>query len=154
MYWVRVDNRLIHGQVIETWLPFTDATLIVVANDTLADDELQQEIVSLAIPRGVQTVFAHVNEVEQTLAQARPSYSKSDTLVLFANCQDAQRAFDQGLSFSVINIGNLHYSPGKRQVCSHVAMSDDDESCLKYLKRQGVNLDFRCVPSEPIHIRF
>ena len=48
MFWVRIDNRLIHGQVIETWIPFTNAKRLVVANDELAKDVLQQEIVVLS----------------------------------------------------------------------------------------------------------
>lgn len=50
MTFVRIDNRLVHGQIIETWLPFTRARTIVVANDELAADPLRQEIMSLAIP--------------------------------------------------------------------------------------------------------
>ena len=53
--WFRVDNRLVHGQVIEAWLPYTGAKHLVVANDELATDLLRRQIVELAIPQRVIT---------------------------------------------------------------------------------------------------
>ena len=67
MYWVRVDNRLVHGQIIETWLPFTKSRMIVVANDELSHDELRQEIMGLAIPAHVEKAFVSVAEAAMFL---------------------------------------------------------------------------------------
>lgn len=155
MFWVRVDNRLVHGQIIETWLPFTGARLLVVANDQLAADALQQEIVSLAIPGSVKAVFLSVEEVGGALEalMARAKVRLTETLVLFATCNDARRAYEGGVDFSSVNIGNLHYGPGKRQLAAHVAVSAEDENCLRYFDKQGVALDFRCVPNEPVQVR-
>ena len=51
--WFRVDNRLVHGQVIEAWLPYTGAKHLVVANDELAGDVIRQQIIELAVPHRV-----------------------------------------------------------------------------------------------------
>ncbi len=69
MAFVRVDNRLVHGQIIETWLPFTRARSIVVVNDELASDFLRQEIMSLAIPAGVHIEFVQVAGLVPYLAK-------------------------------------------------------------------------------------
>lgn len=53
MLWFRIDNRLVHGQIIEAWLPHIRAKTLLVANDELAQDELRQEIMSLAVPSDV-----------------------------------------------------------------------------------------------------
>lgn len=148
MVWVRIDNRLIHGQIIETWLPFTGAKLLVVADDDLAADPLRQEIMSLAIPGDVTLRFARVEAAAQALPAA------NGALVLFATCQNARRAYETGLRFDDLNIGNLHYGPGKRQVCAHVAVDAEDESCLDFFVRQGVILDFRCVPGDPVQVKW
>lgn len=153
MYWVRVDNRLIHGQIIESWLPYTRARLLIVAHDSTAQDMLQQEIMGLAIPGRVKAVFLPVEDVDGYLSDVAERYEKSDVLVLFASCKDAKRALESGLRLMTVNIGNLHYSPGKKQVCANVALSDDDISCLRYFKKKGVELDFRCVPNEPIQVK-
>lgn len=146
----RIDNRLIHGQIIETWLPHTRASVVIVANDELAVDDLQQEIMSLAIPQTVESLFVSVDRIAGVIGDL----TGSSVIVLFSSCSDAKRAFETGFGFDVLNIGNVHYSPGKRQISPSVALSDEDESCLKHLLRKGVELDFRCVPNDPVQVRF
>ena len=151
MYWTRVDNRLVHGQIIETWLPFTGAGVLLVVNDQLKNDPIQQEIISLAIPPGVEALFAEVEQAKELLKKY--SRNNSTALVLFATCKDARRAYEGGLDFPSLNVGNLHYTPGKRQLCAHVALSSEDEDCLRYFKEHGVQLDFRCVPNDPVQVK-
>ncbi len=152
MFWVRVDNRLIHGQIIETWLPFTKSRMIVVANDPLSDDSLRQEIMGLAIPSTVEKVFVPVERVHGFMAEAFAGEEEPDALVLFASCEDARRAYESGLAFSSLNLGNMHYGPGKEQVCAHVAIGGEDKVCLQFFSKRGVALDFRCVPNEPVQV--
>lgn len=151
MFWVRVDNRLIHGQIIESWLPYTKSRTIVVANDEVSADPLRQEIMGLAIPNNVEKIFVDVENAHEFMANAYAD-DEPDVLVLFANCGDARRAHESGLAFKALNLGNLHYGPGKEQVCAHVALDGDDCSCLHYFDGIGVELDFRCVPNEPVQV--
>jgi PTS system mannose-specific IIB component len=152
MVWVRVDNRLVHGQVIETWLPYVSAKTLIVANDDLAEDFLRQEIMKLAIPAGVTLLFSPVDDVPGTIRGLTGGDETRGILVLFADCCDARNAFLQGFGFESINIGNLHYGPGKQQVCDHVALSDADSDCLHFFSREGVKIDFRCVPNKTVKV--
>ncbi|WP_418730975.1 PTS sugar transporter subunit IIB, partial [Desulfovibrio sp.] len=68
MLWFRVDNRLVHGQVIEGWLPYVAARHLIVANDAMSADLLQQQIVSLAVPEQVAIHFVPVDALLETLA--------------------------------------------------------------------------------------
>lgn len=139
----RIDNRLVHGQVIEAWLPYTGARDLVVANDALAEDMLRQQIISLAVPQRVAVHFIPLNALEATLAAC-----KDTAFVLFMDCGDAFAAFSTGMPMSSLNIGNLHYSEGKRQLLPHVAVSPQEEGQLRSMRDAGVSLDFRCVPTE------
>lgn len=150
MLWVRVDNRLVHGQVIETWLPYTNASHLLVVNDELAADQLRQTIISLAVPSRIKLQFLKIESAGAALVAICPD--DHNTLMLVADCRDAMRIFEAGVLFPVLNVGNLHYGPGKRQICSHVALSEEDEACLVQLKAHSVKLDFRCVPNENIHL--
>lgn len=144
MLWFRIDNRLIHGQVIETWLPYIEASRLLVVNDNIARDQLQQSIMAMAVPNSVEVEFLPLSN----LGLALNSVEHQNTLVLFANCQDARKAFEMGGFFNQLNVGNLHYGPGKEQICVHVALSEDDATCLCYLRDHGVELDFRSVPND------
>ncbi len=150
MLWVRVDNRLVHGQVIETWLPYTNASHLLVVNDDLAADQLRRTIIFLAVPSRINLQFLTIEAAVTALAAINPD--ENNTLMLVADCRDALRVFNAGVLFPVLNVGNLHYGPGKRQICSHVALSEEDEACLVQLKAHSVKLDFRCVPNENIHL--
>lgn len=150
MLWIRVDNRLVHGQVIETWLPYTNASYLLVVNDNLSADTLRQTIISLAVPSRINLQFLKVESACAALNALCPE--ENNILMLVADCRDALRAFDTGVLFPTLNVGNLHYGPGKRQICSHVALSEEDEACLVQLKAHSVKLDFRCVPNEIIHL--
>lgn len=147
MAWFRVDNRLVHGQVIEAWLPYTGASNLIVANDELAQDCIRQQIISLAIPQRVNIHFVPLRLLAQTLECCA---AKGTSFVLMADCPDAARVFASGVPMEVLNVGNLHYGPGKKQLLPHVALSDEDVNCLKRLVSQHVDLDFRCVPSEKL----
>lgn len=146
MIWFRIDNRLIHGQVIEAWLPYTRAKRLVVCNDELAGDMLRQQIMLLAVPSRITVDFVSLDSLAASLKTRKPEEEK--TLVLFADCADARKVYDAGVRFTSLNIGNVHYAPGKRQVCSHVALSDADAACLRNLESLDVELDFRCVPND------
>ena len=148
MIWFRVDNRLIHGQIIEAWIPWTGARLLLVFNDALAADELQQMVVGMAVPSRIR--------VELLPVAASPVRCRAieeegeDAMALFGDCPDARRAMELGLAMSTINLGNLHFSQGKRQVCPHISLSNYDQTCLQYFREHDVDLDFRCVPGVPV----
>jgi len=154
MNWVRVDNRLVHGQVVETWLPYIGASTIIVANDDVSEDVLTQEIMSLAIPQSTASSFVPIHDLLHLKGTALWSATHSDTLVLFSNCGDARRAYEIGFTFATINIGNIHYAPGKRQLSPSVAVNETEEECLHFFLGKHVKLDFRCVPNDPVQVRF
>ncbi len=150
--WFRVDNRLIHGQVIEGWMPYTGARHLIVVNNELALDFLRQQIMTLAVSRHIEVHFAALEELPTLLDECG-----EDSFILFENCRDVGTAADEGVHIPVLNIGNIHYTKGRRQICPHVALSDEDIAQLKKLvTTQHTELDFRAVPSEamrPPHVQ-
>ena len=146
MIWLRIDNRLIHGQVIETWIPYLKTWQLVVANDCLVMDSEQQHIVRLAIPKAITAFFVSVAGTSDLLASLAPR--KINTLVVVAECQDARMIIEQGGCVDMVNVGNLHYAPGKEQMCSHAALSSHDILCLDFIFQRAIPLDFRCVPND------
>ena len=100
----------------------------------------------LAVPKRVQVRFVAVERAPAALASLE---QHGDTaLVLLENCTDAVRLLELGVDMESLNVGNMHYGQGKRQICTHVAASSEDLDCLRLLRRQGVPLDFRCVPED------
>lgn len=146
MAWFRVDNRLVHGQVIEAWLPYLDATVLVVVNDRLAMDKLRQQIMYLAIPGRIQIYFVSMNMIKSVHGEIESRGSTA--LYLLADCRDVSRLLKEGVFIPVLNVGNLHYCQGKKHLCAHVAVSEEDLQCLHNLRKKGIRLDFRSVPTD------
>lgn len=147
MIWFRIDNRLVHGQIIEAWLPHLNTQTLVVLNDDLAQNCLQQEIMKLAIPDKISVFFLPVSEGSSAYEKVRKNTSGS-ALFLLANCMDALRLAENGVFIPILNVGNIHYAPGKEQMFPNIAVSVEEKSCLMRMESGGTNLDFRSIPSD------
>ncbi|MBI4777057.1 MAG: PTS sugar transporter subunit IIB [Deltaproteobacteria bacterium] len=143
---VRIDCRLIHGQVLETWVPHVRSDCVLVADDQLASNELQKTILCMSVPGKIHLEIDTVETLVRKLLANR--WEKNRVLLLFSDCQGAQRAFSMGLHFTSINLGNVHFEEGCRQVTPSVALSRNDLTCLRELSASGVQVECRAVPNE------
>ncbi|WP_225072204.1 PTS sugar transporter subunit IIB [Desulfuromonas sp. CSMB_57] len=142
----RVDNRLIHGQVLEAWVPSTRTECIVVANNRVAEEELSRLLMAAAVPRGIRVVIGSIEYASAFLCS--PDGQALRTLVLFDSPADALRAHDLGVPFAELNLGNLQRLEGKKRVSCSVAFDQEDIQSLNALEAQGVKIHIQCVPSE------
>ena len=149
---VRIDCRLLHGQVLETWVPHLRSDCVLVADDQLAANELQKTILSMSVP---STIHVEINTVETLVRKLLENNWKDRRVVLlFSDCQGARRAFSMGLRFSSINLGNVHFEEGCRQVTPSVALNRKDLTCLKELSGSGVQVEIRAVPNDkPFYLK-
>lgn len=142
----RIDNRLIHGQVLEAWVPYVHADCIVVANDRIAAITFQKVLMEAAVPRGIRVVIATVEEAAQALAS--DDLENDRVLLLFADSADALRARRFGIGFFELNLGNMHGGDGKVRYSCTIALDQDDIENLKSLEGEGVHIVSQCIPSD------
>lgn len=143
---VRVDNRLIHGQIIEAWVPYVKAERIVVVDDATAADPLQRSILELATPGDIRLDVVTIAEAVR-LQQAQ-AFEQSHCIVLFAGPCQAYNAFMAGFRFTALNIGNVHFAQGKTRVSPSVCCDAEELSVLRALVKAGVEVEVRAVPRE------
>lgn len=138
---VRIDDRLIHGQVVHGWMPRLGATLIVVADARLAESPDEQMISKLAVPPGVDVVFVAPESVAETLrGDERP------TVVLFRTPLEAELAVRHGFATERLNLGNLHFEPGKVELRKTFCCSGDELAALRRLSGAGIAVEYRPAP--------
>jgi PTS system mannose-specific IIB component len=142
----RIDNRLIHGQVLEAWVPYTHATCIAVANDELAGAKLKRIMTEAAVPRGIKVVIGTLEEVAASFRDDR--FAAERVLLLFANSQDALKARYLGIDFDTLNLGNMHDSGGKMRFSCTIFLTREDVANLSELEKKGVSIVSRCVPTD------
>lgn len=143
---IRIDDRLIHGQVVQAWVRHTGADCIVVASDEVSEDPLQRSIMEIAVPAPLEVEILKIKEVTSRVLAGY--YNHHKTIILFANPQDLLRAMDWGLEPQRVNVGGLHYFKGKRLLSSEVALNREEIQAFRMLISKGVILEVRAVPSD------
>jgi PTS system mannose-specific IIB component len=142
--WNRIDSRLIHGQVIEAWLPHLDVRRLVVADDEAAEDSLARAAFGLVVPPEVEVVTTQVDRADfRGMAEDRVR-----TLVLFRSVENAVRARAHGLPDGTLNVGNVHAAPGKKALTSSVYLDPGEAHALATLRSGGMNVVIQSVPNE------
>ena len=142
----RVDERLIHGQVVVGWGTSLHPQLIVVVDDELAQSAWEQELYCLGLPAGLQARFAGVDEARAELAgwQAAPTR----VLVLTRDVRTMRRLIEgASANGTEVNIGGIHFAPGRRAVLPYVYLSDDERDEMVRLAESGVAISARDLPS-------
>ena len=142
----RIDNRLIHGQVLESWVPFVQADCILVANDDIASNPLKKMMMEASVPSRVSVKIDSVEHIARLLKTGE--YQQAKILLLFGTTTDALKAFHLGLEFAQLNLGNLHADKGKAQLCCTVFLDSSDVEDLEYLDQHGVEISARCIPAD------
>ena len=144
---VRVDNRLLHGQILETWMPRLGATAVVVADDEAALSPLARAAMTLCVPCEVPARVERLAAVDF----AELADSKAVVLVLVRDVAGLLEATKRGLTPArapLLNLGNVHFAVGRRPVTPSVFLTAEELESLKGLAAAGFMVEARAVPSE------
>jgi mannose PTS system EIIA component len=141
---VRIDDRLIHGQVIVGWGKVERPDYILVVSDQIAASEWETELCLAALPSEIKGRV--VSEKEAPSEINRLKLDNKPSFVLFESPRSAYNVYKNGGKYTSINIGGMHSSKGKREILDYIYLDDEDTRYLKLMKNSGVKLDFRNLP--------
>lgn len=143
---VRIDFRLIHGQVITKWIRQTNTNKILIIDDELAKDNFLLNIYTMAAPPGIPV---NVYSIEEAVTRWKDgTFVDGNIFVLFKNIQSIYCAITQGLPISTFQIGGLGFSSGRKNVHGAISLDNNDAKMLKELSELGVRIYFQQVPDE------
>ena len=143
----RVDNRLVHGQIIATWMPHLRLQRILIVSDAVPNNTLQMTMFRMAIPQSIQFEALPIKSAARTLA-AR-AYGNERVLVLIETIADAVRLFNSGNPFALLNIGNVHHAVNRRRFTNAVYLAEVELEQLRSLMDRGTRIEIRSLPTEP-----
>lgn len=144
---VRVDNRLVHGQILEAWVPFIKAKCIMVVDDNSASDFFCETVIRMAVPSEIEVNICSVDDFAANYIYKQGKGKK--TIVLFSNIADALKAHQQGFHFEKLNIGNINHEEYKVCCAPSVFLCDTEiQDILKLLEDEGVAVELKRVPRE------
>jgi len=146
----RIDDRLIHGQVILGWVPSVKPDRIVVANDRVAGSDWERKFYSSCVPPEVNVSFATVAEAARQISA--DLFQTEQLIVLLESAQDTLALIGGGVELKEVNVGGLHYREGSVELLPFVFLVHEERNALRELVKRGVTLSAQDVPSNPAKI--
>ena len=143
---VRIDSRLLHGQVATGWIKSCNPDRILVVSDSVAHDELRKKMIKQAAPSGVKVHVIPLYKFVELASDDR--FGGTKALVLFETVDDVIKVIEDGVKLENVNLGSIAHSEGKVVVTTAVSMDQRDVDGLTRLQELGVTMDVRKVPAD------
>ena len=143
---LRVDYRLIHGQITTTWVGQLGCDCILIANDKVPGDILRKNALKLAKPPETKLVMKTVEDSIEAINSGVTD--KYKLFVIVENVQDARRMVEGCPVFERVNLGNIRMYAGAKQLGTTVFVSEKDMEDIRAMQEKGVSVDVQSIPRD------
>ncbi len=141
---LRIDDRLVHGQVIVGWLPEIKPDRLVVVNDKISEDFMRQELMALSVPPEIDLQFYSTAEIDdQKVSQT--------SFILVVSPRDAWACLEKGIKPRRFNIGGMHSRDNKEEIFEALHLDNEDRKYFEKILDSGAMPVFQPTPqNEPV----
>ncbi len=143
---VRVDDRLIHGQVAAIWLKAIGANRIIIVDDRTARDDFLREVIELAAPAGVAVEIHDLQTGAQRVIEA--SQATEPVFVIMRSPLTALQLREAGVAFDVLNVGGIGAGPDRRPLYRNISASPAELEAMRRLEQMGTRVELRIVADD------
>ncbi len=140
----RVDERLVHGQIMTAWVKRFWIQRIMLIDDEIAQDEFMKQLLAMSAPSGVAVEVKSVADAAEDLK----TESGEKTLLLFKEIQGALALVQQGYAMKELNIGNIGSTPARKAITREVYISEEEKEMLRKLNAAGVKSYIQKLPQD------
>ncbi len=149
---VRIDDRLIHGQIVTQWMGSTHGTHILIVDDELVNNSIMSRMLKAVAPPGISVDIQTVEQAKEYL-KSNP-LEKEKIVVLVKIPQVLESLIDSGVVISSIILGGMGMAPNRKKFNKNVAASKDEIDCMKRIVEKGVSMYYQLVPSDsPVDVK-
>lgn len=143
---LRIDDRLLHGQVALVWTPALKVDCLLVANDKVAKDDFLKMTMGFAKPPSAKLL---IKSLEESISFVRASENQALKILMIINSvQDAFTIADALPEIQSINFGGLRAREGSRNISKAMTLTDADIELIREMIAKGIELEVRQVPSD------
>ncbi len=140
----RIDDRLLHGQVVVSWIPYLKADEIVILDDEYADDEFMSLLIKNAVPDNIKI---HILSSDVCEAYLKGNDEGERILILVRTVEYLKKLICSGVEIKKINVGNLGGSPERKQYYNSVYLSDEELKLLKDIAKK-TEVEIKMLPND------
>ena len=145
---VRMDERLIHGQVAGIWAPSLHTQRIIVINDEAAADTLQKSSLRMAAPTSMRLSVLPVESAAKNIRSGK--YGKQRLFLVFKNPTDILRYLKAGGKLTHVNVGNMSYKEGSKDITKSIKVLDEEIDVFESIAAMDINVTAQLVPNDPV----
>ena len=145
---VRMDERLIHGQVAGIWAPSLHTQRIIVINDEAAADSLQKSSLRMAAPTSMRLSVLPVESAAKNIRSGK--YGKQRLFLVFKNPTDVLRYLKAGGKLTHVNVGNMSYKEGSKDITKSIKVLDEEIDVFESIAAMDINVTAQLVPNDPV----
>ncbi|MBE6831903.1 MAG: PTS mannose/fructose/sorbose transporter subunit IIB [Ruminococcaceae bacterium] len=142
----RIDDRLIHGQVMTAWMKVMPAKKIIIVDDKVAADDFMKEVLEMAAPAGVKM---NICSVEQAIGILNQGLSVP-TIMLAKTPLTLKALIDGGIELKAINIGGIGMKEGRKTLYKNIAVTEEERQILKDFIQKGIDVKIQIIPAEKV----
>ena len=143
---VRIDDRLIHGQIVASWINDLNCNTIVVADDKAANDEFQKSLLMMACPDTIQLKVLTLKDAHDFLLNCQ---NRPKVLCIIRDAHNALELIgDNDIEITKINVGNVSSGNGRKKYSKSVWLNDQDLEDYHKLAAKNIELEVQVIPSE------
>jgi mannose/fructose/N-acetylgalactosamine-specific phosphotransferase system component IIB len=146
---VRVDDRLIHGQVVVGCCEFLDVKRLVLANDEAAEDPLQSRLFRSAVPPSIELQILSLHDAVSYFRDLAESADREPTLLVLESPQDVSRLVDGGVEIDEVVLGGIHHHHESREIWPGYFLDDLQMEALRQLSKRGISIAVQSIPGAP-----
>ena len=140
---LRVDERLIHGQVVAGFLRSLSCNRVIIIDDGVRNDKFIKKILEMAMPPSAKLTVYSCEEAAESWT--KDQFGPGRAIIIFKSITGAYQAHRAGFDFRTLQIGGVIYSADKRQVFGPVYMNEAEAVCLNKLESAGVDIIFQVL---------
>ena len=143
---LRVDHRLLHGQVAFSWTQYVGADCILIANDNVPEDELRKTTIKLAKPPSVKLVIKNINDAIESIKSGVTD--KYHLFIVVESVNAAWRIASAVEGIKSINLGGIKAKEGSKNISKAINLLPEEIEQLQQLVGKGVEVEIRQVPND------
>jgi len=145
---IRIDDRLIHGQVVVGWGRLLKPGRIILCSDTIAESPWEKEIYMGAEAMSPYPLSISVFTTEETMAFLNNELNEQEKIILLVETpEDILELIKRGIKMDKINVGGMHYKQGKRRLAPYIFVDERDIKLFKEIDQMEIELEGREVPT-------
>lgn len=141
----RIDDRLIHGQVMTAWVHETKANEIVIIDNEIAQDDFLKMIMTSSAPAGIKVLIMSEKEAINYLTKEA---DENKLIVLAKNPKVIKNVIDGGVKIESLNVGGMGARKDRTQLYRNISVSDEERACFKQIMLGGTSVYVQVIPEE------